>query len=76
MSRKKEDETEVEITPLNHGEEILTALDNGYLFHAGDGNVKYRTTEEHNQVVKSREFVEPAPRKPQTIGQTLGHEPI
>jgi len=75
MSRKNEEIEVVEITPLHHGEEILTALENGYLFHAGDGNVKYRSTDEHNQVVKSREFVEPAPRKPQTIGQTLGHEP-
>jgi len=68
MSKKQK-----EFSALHHGEEKLQDTENGYLFHCGDGNVKYRSNDEHEQVLESRNFEEPAPRTPQTLAQTLGH---
>lgn len=74
MSKRKNENGLSEFVPLHHGEEKLTDTDNGYTFHCGDGNVKYRSHEEHNQVLESRTFVEPPARKSQSIGQVMGLE--
>lgn len=54
--------------PLIKGETLLgVELENGYLFHRGDGIVRFRTYNEHEDHIEASKFTEP-PAAPQQRG--------